>query len=113
MPSLKPPAVDPGHFDIAAFYRVRDMLFRLADGENPWTGREDELLVLPKGWPSPPPEGLYAEFKNHTQPIIDRAIAAGTFGLDLETVINIVENTKTTREAAEMAASMRVLMGGS
>jgi hypothetical protein len=31
--------------------------------------------------------------------------------LDLETVIGIVEQTKTTREAAEMAAGMRVLMG--
>jgi hypothetical protein len=100
-----------GHFDYSAFMRVRDMLFRLAEGENFVTGREDELLVLPKGWPLPPPDGLYREFREHTQPIIDRAVAAGTFGLSLETVIQIVENTKTTREAAEMAASMRVLMG--
>jgi len=111
MPSLKTPIVKAGGFDYAAFLRVHDLLFRLADGENPVTGREDELIVLPKHWPLNPPPGLYAEFKDHSQPIIDRAIAAGTFGLDLETVISIVEQTETTREAAEMAASMRVLMG--
>ena len=112
MPSLKPPTVEPGVFGVDAFCRVRELLFRLADGENFVTGREDELLVLPKDWPLPPPDGLYREFREHSLPIIDRAIAAGTFGLDLETVISIVEQTETTREAAEMAASMRVLIGG-
>ena len=101
-----------GVFDFTAFLRVRRMVLRVKDGESPIiTGDEEELLTLPKDWPLPPPDGLLHEFQNCSQEIIDRAIAAGTFGFDLETVVQIVHSTETVRDAAIMAAGMRVLMG--
>jgi hypothetical protein len=46
-----------GHFDMSAFLRVRALLLTLADGENPVTGKETELIVLPAGWPIKGPPG--------------------------------------------------------
>lgn len=100
-----------GTFDISAFLRVRNLVLRIREGESPLPGEEEELLTLPKDWPMPPPDGMFHEFKNCTQEIIDRAIAAGTFGFDLETVVQIVRSTKTVRDAFVMAAGMRVLIG--
>lgn len=100
-----------GYIDTSAFLRVRSLVFKLRDGDNELIGREDPLIEVPKDLPIKPPAGFEREFRNHSQIVIDRAIAAGTFGLTLEQVISVVENTKTTREAVVMAASMRMLMG--
>jgi hypothetical protein len=105
-------AIVRGYIDISAFLRVRSLVYQLKAGENEVFGDEDSLIELPKDWPLPPPKGFEREFQGNSQLVIDRAIAAGTFGLTLEQVIIVVENTKTTREAVVMAAGMRMLMGG-
>ena len=100
-----------GIFSFGAFFRVRECVLRLKEGQNAWTGDEEEVIRLPSKWPLAPPDGLRNAFKDSPQDVIDRAIAVGTFGLPLEIVVQIVSSTETITAAALQASAMQVLMG--